>query len=213
MPPAMADPSTYASTRLRDIKADPDTWADVWRWRGEFDAAQTPRLQREVLGLARQIGADSHLAVLAQAFASSDAEVRFDAAHSLALLPEDRMRDGFALGFAASDPETRADVLSIIPQLQPHLRAALLETALAAGASDVQARAIEMLSQHPSPPFFSALIQGLRTVSSENRPALDDAIEEIVQEKFSTFEQGRRWWEENRGHYDDLMSLIPQASE
>src|SRR6187397_1169237 len=66
-PAAMSDPVTYAATRLREIKADPANWDDVWTWRREFAAADTPELRREVTGLARQVGPDPLLAVLAQA--------------------------------------------------------------------------------------------------------------------------------------------------
>jgi hypothetical protein len=43
-PAAMADATTYAAVRLREIKADPPTWNDVWLWRREFSLADTPEL-------------------------------------------------------------------------------------------------------------------------------------------------------------------------
>lgn len=208
-PAAMDNPATYASVRLKQIKANPAPWAEVWQWRNEFAAADSPELQREVLGLARQVGANSLLSVLSVALASEDPLVRLDAARSIALLPENRLRDGFATGVEAADPEIRAEVMDLIFQLQPHLRAELLKVALAAAAPDVQTRAIEMLADQPNPAFFSALIEGLRTVSGEIRPLLDQAISEIVNQRFASFDDGKAWWDQNRVNYDDLMSFIP----
>jgi len=208
-PAAMENPATYAAVRLKQIKSNPAPWTDVWQWRKEFAAADTPELKREVVGLARQVGPDSLLSVLALALASDDSTVRLDAARSIALLPEDRLRDGFAVGVEAADPEIRAEVMDLIFQLQPQLRAELLRIALAAAAPDVQARAIEMLSDQPNPAFFSALIEGLRTVSPDARPLLDQAIAEIVNQQFASFDDGRAWWDQNRVNYDDLMSRIP----
>jgi hypothetical protein len=208
-PAAMENPATYAAVRLKQIKADPKPWADAWQWRNEFAAADTPELKREVLGLARQVGATPLISILGLALASDDAFVRLDAARSISLLPEDRLRDGFAIGVEAADPEIRAEVMDLILQLQPHLRAEALKVALAAAAQDVQARAIEILSDQPNPAFFSALIEGLRTVSPEIRPLLDQAIMEIVNQQFASFDDGKLWWDQNRVNYDDLMSLIP----
>lgn len=208
-PPAMENPATYAAVRLKQIKSDPAPWKEVWKWRNEFTVADTPELKREVLGLARQVGPDALLSVLSLALASDDPTVRLDAARSIALLPEDRLRDGFAVGVEAADPEIRAEVMDLILQLQPQLRAELLKVALAAAAADVQARAIDILSDQPNPAFFSALIEGLRTVSSETRPILDQAIADIVNQQFASFDEGRTWWDQNRVNYDDLMSRIP----
>jgi hypothetical protein len=208
-PAAMDNPATYASTRLKQIKANPGPWADVWQWRNEFAAADTPELRREVVGLARQIGPDSLLSVLALALASDDPVLQLDGARSIALLPEDRIRDGFAVGVEAADPEIRAEVMDLILQLQPHLRAELLKVALAASSADVQARAIEILADQPNPAFFAELIEGLRTVSPDMRPLLDQAIADIVGRQFTSFDDGKAWWDQNRVNYDDLMSQIP----
>jgi len=208
-PAAMENPVTYASVRLKEVKANPVAWANVWKWREEFAAADTPVLRAEVLALARQVGPESLLAVLAQALASDDPMIRLDAARSIAMLPEERLRDGFALGVEAADPEIRDEVMDLVLQLQPHLRADLLRVALAAASIDVQKRAIGILADQPNPAFFGALIDGLRTVSSEVRPLLDQATNEIVGQRFSGFDDAFVWWDQNRVNYDDLMSRIP----
>src|SRR5688572_4953569 len=63
-PAAMENPATYTAVRLKEIKADPAKWAEPSPWRQEFASADTPELQREVLGLARQVGAGSLISVL-----------------------------------------------------------------------------------------------------------------------------------------------------
>jgi hypothetical protein len=208
-PAAMENAATYAAVRLKEIKANPAPWAETWTWRQEFAVAPTPELRRQVLGLARQVGSESLMAVLALALASDDPVVRLDAARSIALLPEDRLRDGFALGVDAADPEIRSEVMDLILQLQPHLRAELLRTALAAAATDVQARAIDIITDFPSPAFFTVLIEGLRTSSSEARPLVEQAIADIVHQHFGNYDQASAWWAANRANYDDLMSQIP----
>src|SRR5688572_11855085 len=74
-PAAMKDPATYAANRLKEIKANPEKWVEPWPWRQEFAAAATPELQREVLGLARQIGPEPLISLLALALASEDPAV------------------------------------------------------------------------------------------------------------------------------------------
>lgn len=208
-PAAMEIPATYAATRLKEIKADPARWVEVWQWRQEFAAADSPELQREVLGLARQIGPDALTAVLALALASEDPVVRLDAARSIALLPENRLRDGFALGVDAADPEIRTEVMDLINWLQPHLRPELLGVALASASADVQTRAIELLTDSPNPVLFAVLIEGLRTSSPEIRPLVEQAIADVVDRHFTNFEEASAWWAQNHENYDNLMSLIP----
>lgn len=208
-PAAMENPTTYAAVRLKQIKANPAAWADVWKWREEFAAADTPALRSEVLALARQVGPESLLAILAQALASDDPMVRLDAARSIAMLPEDHLRDGFALGVETADPEIREEVMDLVLQVQPHLRAELLRVALTASAIDVQARSIDLLSDQPNPEFFGVLIEGLRTVSSDARPMLDQATADLVGQRFGGFDDASAWWTQNQENYDNLMSLIP----
>jgi hypothetical protein len=205
----MGNPETYAATRLKEIKADPAKWNDPWAWRQEFSAADTPELRREVVGLARQVSGDALVAVLQQAFASDDQITRLDASRSLSMLPETRMRDGFALGLESPDAETRQDVMDQILQVQPPLRPELLKVALAASAGDVQQRAIEIITDAPSPAYFGTLLEGLRSASPEVKPQVQKAIADLVQQDFTNFDDANCWWQENREHFDDLMTRIP----
>jgi hypothetical protein len=207
-PAAMADVGRYAATRLREIKADATPWNDVWMWRREFTLANTPELRREVVGLARQVGPDSFLAVLAQALASDDPALRVEAARSIATLPDNRMAEGIQLGVAAPDAETRREVMDIIEQVQPHLRAELLRASLLAGPSDVQQRAVELLSDQPNPKYFAVLIESLRVTAGEERQAVEQAIASVVGETLTDYEVASRWWAENHAHFDGMMARV-----
>jgi len=207
-PAAMADATTYAAVRLREIKADPAIWNDVWMWRREFTLADTPQLRREVAGLARQVGADSFLAVLAQALASDDPLLRVEAARSIATLPDDRMVEGIQIGVAAPDAETRSEVMDIIEQVQPHLRAELLRAGLLAGPADVQQRAVELLSDRPSPEYFAVLIESLRVTAGEARQSVEQAIASVVGERLTDYEVANRWWAENHARFDGMMARL-----
>jgi hypothetical protein len=207
-PAAMSDPSTYVATRLREIKADPANWDDVWTWRREFAAADTSELRREVTGLARQVGPDPLLAVLAQALACDDPLLRTDAARSIALLPENRMADGISIGVTASDADTRLEVMDVIEQVQPHLRPELLRASLVAGPVDVQMRAIDLLTDHPSPGYFAVLVDGLRSTSGEPRRAIEQAITTMTGQTLTDYDAAARWWTENHARYDGMMALV-----
>lgn len=202
----MRDAATYAATRLREIKADPEPWKDVWAWRREYSAADTPELRREVVGLARQVGPEAFLSVLAQALASDDPVVRLDAARSIALLPDARMADGLAIGVASPDAETRGEVMDLIDQVQPHLRPGLLRAALSAADVGVQQRAVDMLTDRPSPEFFTVLIEGLRTATGDARASVEQAITEMSGESLRDYETATRWWTANRDRFDDMMA-------
>ena len=200
----MRDAATYAAVRLREIKAAPESWRDVWKWRAEFSAAGTPELRREVVALARQIGPDAFLAVLPQALASDDAWLRLDAARSIALLPEARLRDGVAIGVDAADADTRNEVMDVVAQAPVALRASLLEKSLAAGP-DVVARSLELFRAQPAPELFAVLIDGLRSEESATRTAIGDAMSAIVAQRFEDHESAARWWAANRESFDDEM--------
>lgn len=205
-PPAMRDAATYSATRLREIKAEPEPWRDEWTWRREFSAADTPELRREVVGLARQVGPEAFLAILAQALAADDAVARLDAARSIALLPEARLADGLAIGVAAPDPETRSEVMDLIEQVQPHLQPALLRAALYAADEGVQQRAIAMLTERPSPESFTVLLEGIRTAKGETRTSVEQAIAALTGESLRDYATATRWWAVHRELFDDMMS-------
>lgn len=202
---ASSDPVSYAAVRLRQIKTEPELWKDPAKWHREFAAADSPELQREVLALARQIGAESFLAVLAHALASSDPLVRLDAARSIGLLPEDRFRDGVRIGLAAIDAEIRGEVIDLVAQAKPHLRPDALRDGLAAGFPDVQQRAVELLTEQPSPELFQVLLEGLRLGNDDLRGMVNEAINEIVERRFESYEEAARWWVANRNRFDGMM--------
>ena len=203
-PAAMRDASTYSATRLLEIKAAPDAWRDVWKWRGEFTMADTPELQREVVALARQIDPGAFLAVLPQALASGDEWLCLDAARSIALLPEARLGDGVMIGVAAEDAGTRSEVMDVLAQARVALRVGILERTLAA-APDVAMRSIELLREQPSPESFAVLVEGLRFEDREIRAAISDAISAIVAERFEDQNSAARWWAANRDNFDEDM--------
>jgi len=203
----MQNAMTYAATRLEQIKADPIAWADVWTWRSEYEAADSAALQREVLGLAKQLGAEAYLAVLDQALASEDFLVRLDAARSLALLPENRLLHGVAIAMRASDPEIRAEVMEVVAQAQPKMKVDLLRETLKSGPSDVQQRSVELLTDQPSPACFAVLLEGLQSQNAEVRAQVASAIEEAVQQRFATYEAATQWWAAHRESYDSMLLL------
>lgn len=207
-PAAMADAAGYAAARLREIKADPSPWSDVWMWRREFTLANTPELRREVVGLARQVGPESFLAVLAQALASEDPGLRVEAARAIATLPENCMAEGVQLGVTASDPATRSEVMDIIEQVQPHLRAELLKASLLAGPADVQQRAVELLTDQPNPEYFAVLIESLRTTTGGARQFAEQAIASVVGERLTDYDVANRWWAENHARFDGMMARV-----
>lgn len=207
-PDAMHDPATYAAVRLRQIKAAPEPWSDVWKWRSEFSAADTPALQREVVALAREIGPDAFLAVLPKALASEDDWLRLDAARSIALLPEARLREGVMIGMAASDAEIRGEVMDVVAQAPAALRPSLLERTLAASTPDVVLRSIELLTEQPTPELFTVLIEGLRSDDTGIQAAVADAISTIVAEHFDDYTATARWWTANRDRFDESMSRV-----
>jgi hypothetical protein len=196
---------SYAAARLQQIKAEPEQWKDPARWHREFAAADSPELEREVVGLARQIGAESFLAILAQALASRDALVRLEAARSIALLPEDRFREGVVIGLGAEDAEIRGEVMDMVAQAQPHLRPGALRDALAAAFPDVQERAVGLLTEQPSPELFAVLLEGLRLGNDNLRGIVNEAINEIVEHRFESYEEAARWWLANRNRFDGMM--------
>lgn len=199
------DAGSYAAVRLEQIKAQPEAWKGPERWRREFAAADSPELQREVVGLARQIGAESFLAILAQALASTDALLRLDAARSIGLLPENRFRDGVMIGLAAEDPEIRGEVMELVAQARPHLRPDALREGLAAAFPDVQQRAVELLTEQTSPELFPVLLEGLRLGNDNLRGIVNEAINEIVERRFESYEEATRWWLANRNRFDGMM--------
>src|SRR5205085_9924598 len=139
---------------------------------------------------------------------SDDPILRVEAARSIATLPENRMVEAMQLGVAAPDAETRQEVMDVIEQVQPHLRAELLRASLLAGGSDVQERAIDMLTDHPSPDYFTVLIEGLRATSVATRQAVEQAIGTIVGESLTDYDFANRWWSENHARYDGMMARM-----
>ena len=98
--------------------------------------------------------------------------------------------------------------MGLIDEAQPHLRPELLRISLVAGPSDIQARAVEMVSDRPNPEYFAVLIEGLRTTFGETRQAVEESIATLVGESLTDYDAATRWWSENRGRFDGMLARI-----
>jgi hypothetical protein len=204
-PEAMRDPSQYSALRLQEIKMHPDDWKSAAVWQREFAAADTPELQREVLGLARQIGDRPLLAVLAQALAAADYMVRLDAARSIGWLHEDDLAEGIAIGVAAPDPEMRMEAMTIAQNAPSGRRREIMERTLSASAEDVQLQSVEIISEHPSRALFGLLVDRFQHSEGALRDAINEAIENVTQQRFASSRDAATWWTVNAERFDDLM--------
>jgi len=208
-PDAMRDPSEYAALRLQEIKANPGQWTGASVWQREFAAADTPELQREVLGLARQIGDGPLLAVLGQALASADYLVRLDAARSIGWLHEEHLAEGIAVGVSASDPEMRTEVMAIVQNAPAGCSREIMERTLSAPAEDVQLQSVEIISERPSHALFGLLVDRFQHSAGALREAINDALENVAQQRFASSHDAAAWWTVNAARFDDLM--LPKA--
>ena len=204
-PEAMRDVETYAAARLREIKLQPQLWKDDGAWRREFAAADTPELQREVLGLARQVGDAAFLALLAQALASSDVLVRLDAARSIGWLHEEHLADGITIGASAADPEMRAEVMTLAENAPLRQWPDILRRTLLASESDVQTRSIELIAERPSPALFALLVETLGRTSGVIQQSIRETMEGITRQRFATSAEAANWWAANAARFDETM--------
>lgn len=205
----MHDAATYAATRLREIKAEPERWNEPSVWRAEYATANSGELQREVLGLARQVDAEALLAVLPVALAANDRLTRLDAAQSIALLPENRLATGVMIGVNAPDEEIRAEVMEIAADAPEYLKPEILRSTLASASFDVQQRTVELVCAQPSPELFELLIEWLPFASDQLRPILNQSVASLTAHSFTDFTEAQRWWAENHARFDQTMIEMP----
>jgi hypothetical protein len=204
-PDAMREPSEYSAIRLRQIKANPGEWTDALVWQREFAAADTPELQREVLGLAKQIGDEPLLALLPQALAASDYLVRLDAVRSIGWLHEQHLAEGIAIGVSAADPEMRTEAMAIAQNAPARCQREIMERTLSAPSEDVQLQSVEIISERPSQALFGLLVNHLEHSAGAVREAINSALETVTQQHFASSAEAARWWTVNANRYDDLM--------
>jgi hypothetical protein len=109
------------------------------------------------------------------------------------------------MGVAAPDAETREEVMDLVSQVQPQLRPDLLREGLAAADPDVQQRAVELITEQPSPEFFTVLLEGLRITAGDVHASVEHAIADLVGENFRDYDTAIRWWTEHRSEFDGMM--------
>jgi hypothetical protein len=144
--------------------------------------------------------------VAAKAIRDTEPEIR-----KSAIMACENVAD-FALGkvlfdaLADESEEVRTAVLQVADQKEPVIRLSILNAGITSKYEDVKESVVSSLIDVSSPAAMDILITGLKDSNPDFRDTVKSAIDFLVSQEFDTYGQAKKWWDANRGKFNDDLS-------
>lgn len=103
------------------------------------------------------------------------------------------------------DAEVREAALNRLFEEDPASYAPLLSAAVTSDYPDLREKTLQLLFENRSHAGLEVLIEGLRSTDPQIREEVSDAISQLVDEQFDSYEQARAFWDRNKNKFDDEL--------
>jgi len=143
--------------------------------------------------------------VVSKALADGSAEVRAAAINALYYVNDPQVQDLLDRGLGDKVDDVRSASLDMIADQAPNIRNDLYRKAVNSQYEDVVSGAVSSLEDQSDHQAMATLIEGLKNPSPELRSEITDAIDFLVSQQFTSYDEAVKWWKANQSKYDNEL--------
>ncbi|MGB7581442.1 MAG: HEAT repeat domain-containing protein [Sedimentisphaerales bacterium] len=147
------------------------------------------------------------LPVVAKAMSHPDEEVRQTAVTILSDINDPQTGDLLATAVSDESENIRNVALDIARYKDEQVRFKVLEKGISCPYGDTKEDSIAMLENMGGHRAVDILIEALQDKDAEFREKVTSAISMLIDKEFGSYEEAKTWWENNKGKYDEDLSL------
>jgi HEAT repeat protein len=145
------------------------------------------------------------LGAVSKAMGDSEEEVREAAINTLYNVLDPKIGEVLTKGLSDESELVRSAALDMLAEQPADLRANLQQQALLSTNEDVIMGLVSQLEDQSDHKALELLIEGLRHPNEELRQNYTDAIDFLVSQNFTSYEEAKAWWAKNKQNYDDEL--------
>lgn len=177
-------------------------------------ACPEPEVHRAALELMQDYYVPDVLPILQKAIADPDPETRALAVSGTRYVDDPGIKDVLLKGLTDTEEDVRSAVLDVTPETEHEVKMAVFRQAIVAPDEGVRGGVVNWAQFEQSHDAMEILIEGLKSDNAEFREEVGSAIEFLVSQQFSSYDEARAWWQENKGRLDEqLFEIDTTAAE
>ncbi|MGD0552484.1 MAG: HEAT repeat domain-containing protein [Sedimentisphaerales bacterium] len=157
--------------------------------------------------LVRGCNGPQVLPVVAKAMSHSDEEVRQTAVDILSDINDPQTGDLLATAVSDESENIRNSALDIARDKDEQVRFKVYEKGISSSYGDTKEDSVDMLGNMGGHRAVDILIEALQDKDAEFREKVTSAISMLIDKEFGSYEEAKTWWENNKGKYDEDLSL------
>jgi HEAT repeat protein len=148
------------------------------------------------------------LPIVEKAIVDPDPAVRKSAIAACEHINDPAASDIMGIGMEDENEDVRAAAIKLLTdQKDPAIRLPVLEEGITSPHADIRAATLTEAMHTRSPKAVPILLEGLRDPDPDLRYTAASILEDIFGQKFESYEQGTKYWNENIQTYDDNLKL------
>jgi len=169
-----------------------------------------PEVGRAAITLLEDYEVPEILPVVEKALNSQDERVRI-----AALMPLSNINDpqvAGLLGRALNDTfeEVRSAALIAAQEQDGSIMLDVMEKGIMSPYNDVKYTVASILQDRSDHIAFEILIEGLKSTDTVFREEVSEVLDFLVDRRFSSYEEARAWWLENKDNYDENLFIVEE---
>ena len=144
--------------------------------------------------------------VAAKGLKDSEPEVRKSAIEACAAITDPAVESVLLAAIDNSSQEVRTRAIQIAAQKDPAVCLSVLKAGITSSYEDVKEDSVSALVDASSPAAMDILITGLKDADPDFRNEVRTEINFLISQKFDTYDQAKKWWDDNRSKFDDTLA-------
>lgn len=173
----------------------------VWKALDDTD----PKVGRAAILLIGDYRNPDILPVIEHALQSTDEQIRSDALTPLANINDPQVSQVLIQAIEDTAQDVRRNALLITKEKEDDIQLPVLEKGIVSVNKDIKFGSASLLEDRGDPPAMDIIIEGLKDPDPEFREEINEVLNFLVSKEFSSYEEARSWWNQNKNRYDEEL--------
>ena len=147
------------------------------------------------------------LSVVAKAMSHPDEDVRRTAVDVLSDIDAPQTGDLLVAALSDESKDVRDAALEVAGDKDEKVKFKVLEKGISCSFGDTKNDSVAMLESAGGHRAVDILIEALQDKDAKFREEVNSSINMLIDKEFTSYEEAKTWWEQNKGKYDEDLSL------
>ncbi len=154
---------------------------------------------------SEELSDPSVLPVISKGLRDPDEQVREASVRALSFVNTPEADDLLMKALNDTNEDVRRAALETASEQETNIRWNVLQAAIASPYQDIKEDAVANLIGLTTPNAIDILIWGLKDPDADFRQEVNSALNLLISQEFSSYDEAAKWWNQNKNNYDENL--------